>query len=246
MMQEWLSLMCIFFMAGMTQGVTGFGAGLLAMPLLAFYLDIRIAVPLCMLNGLLITGFLSLHLKNYVDWRKIMPLLVGCLPGVVLGIGLLKKTDETILALLLGLLLVGYAGYRLLATVRPHRVLPPGWAYLAGFATGLISGAFSAGGPPTIIYTTLTGWTKDEIKATLSGFFFAGGVVTAAGHAASGLTTMKVLHLFGATAPAVLAGVTLGAFSAKRFSTAGYIRLVLVCLLLLGLLLIGRAALVGA
>jgi len=243
-MPEWLGLTFIFFMAGLTQGMTGFGAGLLAMPLLAFYLDLRVAVPLCMLNGLLITGFLSLQLKNYVDWRKIMPLLVGCLPGVVLGIVLLKKTDDTLLTLLLGLLLVGYGGYRLLVRVRP-RGMHPGWAYLAGFATGLISGAFSAGGPPTIIYTTLTDWTKDEIKATLSGFFFVGGVVTAAGHAASGLTTMPVLHLYGATGPAVLAGVTLGAFCSKRFSTEGYIRLVLVCLLLLGLLMIGRAVVAG-
>jgi len=243
-MPEWLGLTFIFFMAGITQGMTGFGAGLLAMPLLAFYLDLRVAVPLCMLNGLLITGFLSLQLKNYVDWRKIMPLLVGSLPGVVLGIVLLKKTDDTLLTLLLGLLLVGYGGYRLLVRVRP-RGMHPGWAYLAGFATGLISGAFSAGGPPTIIYTTLTDWTKDEIKATLSGFFFVGGVVTAAGHAASGLTTMPVLHLYGATGPAVLAGVTLGAFCSKRFSTEGYIRLVLVCLLLLGLLMIGRAVVAG-
>jgi hypothetical protein len=238
-MAEWLGLTLIFFTAGITQGVTGFGAGLVAMPLLAFYLDIRVAVPLCMLNGLLITGFLSLQLINHVDRRKIMPLLVGCLPGVVLGISLLKKTDDALLSLLLGLLLVGYGGYRLLVTVHPRGV-HRGWAYVAGFATGVISGAFSAGGPPTIIYTTLTGWNKDEIKATLSGFFFISGVVTAVGHAASGLTTVTVLHFFAATAPAVLAGVAIGAFCSRRFSTEGYIKLILLCLVLLGLLMVGR------
>jgi len=238
-MAEWLGLTLIFFMAGITQGVTGFGAGLVAMPLLAFYLDIRVAVPLCMLNGLLITGFLSLQLKNHVDWRKIMPLLVGCLPGVVLGIGLLKKTDEALLSLLLGLLLVVYGGFRLLFTVHPRGV-HRGWAYVAGFATGAISGAFSAGGPPTIIYTTLTGWNKDEIKATLSGFFFISGVLTAIGHGASGLTTVTVLRFFAATAPAVLIGVAIGAFCSRRFSTEGYIKLILVCLVLLGLLMVGR------
>lgn len=238
-MAEWLALTLIFFMAGITQGVTGFGAGLVAMPLLSFYLDIRVAVPLCMLNGLIITGFLSLQLKDHVDWRKIMPLLVGCLPGVVLGISLLKKTDEALLSLLLGLLLIGYSGFRLLFTIRP-RGIHRGWAYAAGFATGAISGAFSAGGPPTIIYTTLTGWSKDEIKATLSGFFFISGVATAVGHAASGLTTSTVLRLLTSTALAVLAGVALGAFCARRFSTEGYIKLILICLLFLGLLMVGR------
>jgi uncharacterized membrane protein YfcA len=192
-----------------------------------------------MLNGLIITGFLSLQLRQHVDWRKIMPLLVGCLPGVVLGISLLKKTDEALLSLLLGLLLIGYGGYRLVFSLRPRDV-HRGWAYVAGFSTGAISGAFSAGGPPTIIYTTLPGWTKDEIKATLSGFFFICGVVTAIGHVASGLTTVTVLRFFTPTAPAVLAGVTLGAFFSCRFSTAGYIKLILACLVLLGLLMVGR------
>lgn len=238
-MAEWLALTLIFFIAGITQGVTGFGAGLVAMPLLAFYMDIRVAVPLCMLNGLIITGFLSLQLKNHIDWHKIMPLLIGCLPGVVLGISLLKKTDEALLTLMLGLLLLGYGGYRLLFTMHPRGV-HRGWAYVAGFSTGAISGAFSAGGPPTIIYTTLTGWTKDEIKATLSGFFFISGVVTALGHAVSGLTTLTVFRFLAITAPAVLAGVALGSFCSRRFSTEGYIKLILVFLLLLGLLMVGR------
>ena len=166
-----------------------------------------------------------------------MPLLIGCLPGIVLGVALLKRIDETLLKVLLGLLLIAYSGHRLLFTVRP-RPLRRIWAYLAGFATGAISGVFSAGGPPTIIYTTMTGWNKDEIKATLSVFFFISGVATAIGHAASGLTTVTVLRFLVFTGPAVFAGVVLGAYYSRRFSSEGYIRLVLVCLLLLGILMI--------
>ncbi|MCF6291138.1 MAG: sulfite exporter TauE/SafE family protein [Desulfobacterales bacterium] len=227
----------IFFMAGLIQGMTGFGAGLLAMPLLAFFLDIRVAVPLCMLNGLIITAYLSLQLRKYADWQKIMPLLIGCLPGVVAGVALLKKIDQTLLKVLLGLLLIAYSGHRLLFTVRP-RPVQRGWAYLAGFATGAISGAFSAGGPPTIIYTTLTGWNKDEIKATLSVFFFISGVATAIGHAVSGLTTVTVLGFMVVTGPAVFVGVALGSYYSRHFSSEGYIRLILVILLLLGILMI--------
>lgn len=237
-MPEWLGLMLIFFLAGLIQGVTGFGAGLLAMPLLAFFLDLKVAVPLCMLNGLVITGFLSLQLKNHVDPKKITPLLVGCLPGIIVGVSLLKKTNETMLTILLGLLLIAYAGHRLFFTMRPTRPVHRGWGYLAGFATGAISGAFSAGGPPTIIYTTLTGWSKDEIKATLSGFFFVGGVATAIGHAISGLTSVTVLRSFSITVIGVLAGVVLGSFCSRLFSSEGYIRLILIVLLFLGLLMI--------
>ncbi|MDH3349053.1 MAG: sulfite exporter TauE/SafE family protein [Desulfobulbaceae bacterium] len=233
-MQELLILTFIFFLAGFVQGVTGFGAGLLAMPLLAFYLDIKVAVPLCTLNGLVITAFLSVMLKNHIDFKKIMPLAIGCLPGVVVGVGLLKNVNENVLAALLGLLISGYAGYRLVGKIRP-RPLHQAWAYLAGFGTGAISGAFSAGGPPTIIYTTLTGWSKDEIKATLSGFFFITGVTTVIGHVLSGLTTFLVLRSFSVTIWGVAFGVYLGSYLSRRFSTEGYLNLILSCLFFLGL-----------
>lgn len=236
-MSELLILALIFFFAGFIQGVTGFGAGLLAMPLLAFYLDIKVAAPLCTLNGLIITAYLSWSLRNHMELKKILPLALGCLPGVIVGVGMLKNVNEHVLTGLLGLLISVYSGYRLAFQIRP-RSLHHTWGYLAGFGTGVISGAFSAGGPPTIIYTTLTGWSKDEIKATLSGFFLITGVITAIGHATSGLTTVTVCHFFLITALGVLGGVSSGSFFSRRFSTEGYLKLILACLLLLGLFMI--------
>lgn len=235
---ELLILASIFFLAGFIQGITGFGAGLLAMPLLAFYLDLQVAAPLCTLNGLIITAYLSLSLHHHMDRKKILPLTVGCLPGVIVGVGMLKSANEDLLTILLGLLVSSYAAYRLTFKIS-SRNLHHRWGYLAGFLTGVISGAFSAGGPPTIIYTTLTGWSKNDIKATLSGFFLITGLVTAAGHALSGLTTPTVLRFFLITALAVLTGVFSGSYISRRFTTEGYLKIILVCLLLLGLLMIG-------
>jgi len=112
---------------------------------------------------------------------------------------------------------------------------------VAGLASGAISGAFSAGGPPSIIYATLTGWRKHEIKATLSIYFFLGGILTAAAHLVSGLTTWEVARVFGWSAPAVLVGVWSGALLYGRFRTEGYLRLVLVALLGMGVMMIGSA-----
>ncbi len=228
----------IFFLGGLTQGLTGFGLALVALPLLSFFLDIKVAVPLCTLNGLVITLFLSLQLRKYIDFHKIMPLLVGCLPGVFFGVLFLKKADENLLKILLGILLIAYASYRLCTKQNPGNI-HRSWSYIAGFFTGAISGAFSAGGPPTIIYTTLTGWPKDDIKATLSGFFFAGGAVTALAHAAYGLTTPIVLKHFGAAVLFVLAGVVTGAHLYNKFDTTGYLKLILIGLIVLGVMMIG-------
>ena len=237
-MSSYISVGCIFFAASFTQGVSGFGSALVAMPLLLFFLDAKTAVPLCMLNGLLITGFLSWQLKHYMDWRKIVPLCLGSLPGIYVGAVFLKQADDGLIRMLLGVMLVGYSIYSLLARPR-SKTIHPGWSYIAGFGTGVIGTAFSAGGPPTVIYTTLTDWNKDDIKATLSGFFFITGVWIAGAHLATGLTTLPVLRYFAATALSVMFGVWTGSILYGKISKGIYVRVMLILLLFMGIVMIG-------
>jgi len=239
-MEPYLLTLLIFLLGSFVQGLTGFGFALVSIPFLVLFMDIRTAVPLCMLSGLVITAYLSLQLRDHLDWRKILPLLLGSLPGIVSGVLFLKKISEPVFKLSLGIMLIGYSLYRLFFSPRPRK-LHRAWGWAAGFATGAISGAFSAGGPPTIIYTTLTGWHKNEIKSTLSIFFFLAGIVTAAAHAVSELTTVEVLKLSAFSLPGVLAGVWSGSLLCRRFKTEGYIRLVLIGLVLTGLMLVKSA-----
>jgi len=237
LMTLYFFLFLIILAAGFTQGVTGFGFGLLAIPLLSLFIDIKTAVPLCSLLGILITAFLSLRLRNHIDRRKILPLLFGCIPGVAAGTLVLKKAPTTLLSLLMGVMLVAYSLYRLTVRQQPHNI-DEKWAYVAGFFTGAISSAFSAGGPPTIIYTTLRGWDKDGIKATLSGFFLAGGLIVITAHALTGLTTGLVLHYFLLSAPVVVAGVFIGSLLYDRIDTGSYLRLLQFLLLAMGVLML--------
>ncbi|PLX50426.1 MAG: sulfite exporter TauE/SafE family protein [Desulfobulbaceae bacterium] len=227
----------VFFSAGLVQGVSGFGAALLSMPLLVMVVDVREAVTLSLLNGLIINLFLSVQLKSHLDWRKILPLVVGCLPGIYAGVTLLKQMNPAIMKGCLGLLIVAYAVYCLTGRLR-HRPLGRAWAYVAGFAAGTLGSAFSTGGPPVIIYTTLTGWHKDQIKATLSSFFLFITVLSLGAHAASGLTTPHVLRLFAVTALPVLAGVFLGSQFYKRLATITYLTIIYYLLIGLGIMLI--------
>ncbi len=224
----------IFLLAGFTQGVSGFGSALVAMPLLTMFMDVQAAVPLCMLNGLLITLSLSLQLRSYIDWAKIRPLLVGCLPGIVFGLLVLQNIRNTVLQIFLGLLIICYALYSFFAKPRPAQKLASIWAYIAGFLTGGIGCSLGAGGPPTIIYVTLSGWTNDEIKAALSIFFFISGVFIALGHAVSGITTSFVLHQFMHSAPFTLIGVWAGVLLYNRINRCYYIKIMLFLLFLMG------------
>lgn len=232
----------IFFVAGFVQGLSGFGSALIAMPFLTLLVDVKVAIPLCVLNSLLITAFLSFQLRNYLEREKIWPLLIGCLPGVCIGVIFLKKADDATIKALLGGMIIVYALYGFLFRP-PHGKIANGWSYLAGFCTGVIGGAFSAGGPPVIIYTSLTDWSKDQIKATLSGFFLLTSIAIALAHVAAGLTSFETLRYFSVSFLFVLAGVFLGASRYDRVDREKYIRIILGVLLILGILMLLSAVL---
>lgn len=227
----------IFLLAGFIQGMTGFGSALVAIPLLSLFLDIKSAVPLCMLNSLVITTFLSLKMRKHLDRNKLIPLCLAAVPGIIIGSTLLKLVSSTVIRISMGILIIVYSLYSLFSTPRPRK-LHKAWSYVAGFSSGAIGAAFSAGGPPTIIYTTLNGWSKDEIKATLSGFFLFNSYLTASVHAVSGLTTLEVFSFFLVSAPFVLLGTVLGSICYGRIPHNLYLQLIFTFLVLMGIMMI--------
>ncbi|UCH81591.1 MAG: sulfite exporter TauE/SafE family protein [Nitrospiraceae bacterium] len=223
----------IFLVSGIIQGISGFGSALIAMPLLTLFIDVKTAVPLCILHSVLMTSYISFTLKDHMEKKKILPLLLGSLPGIYFGVTFLKHVESDLIKLLLGILIIVYSVYSLSFNPQPKR-LHNIWAYIAGFGTGFIGSAFSAGGPPAIIYTSLTGWSKDHIKATLTGFFLTSAVITAVVHAATGLTTALVGKYFLVSSLFVLIGVTTGIKLYRRISRDRYLRVIHMLLILLG------------
>ena len=95
-----------------------------------------------------------------------------------------------------------------------------------------------AGGPPAIIYTTLHDWKKDEIKATLTGFFALSGYLTAAVHAFSGVITWSTMTYFVLTLPSVLLGTFAGSRISGRINRRTYLRTVYLLLAGLGVMML--------
>ena len=235
-----IGLICaIFLLAGGVQGVTGFGGALVAIPLLSLVMDVKQAVPLSILNGLVTTTTMAYTLRRQLDWRKILPMLIGSLPGTLLGTLLLKQADTAQISRLLGLVLVAVSLFNLSFAPRP--VNPSRfWALVSGFFSGVITATVGAGGPPVIIYATLHDWSKDEIRATLTGFFVINGYVTAAFHTASGIITPHTLQLFALTCGCVLLGTMTGSRISTRIPRRTYLRIVYLLLISLGVMLLVR------
>jgi len=239
-MQIYVWICLILFLAGFTHGVSGFGSVMLSIPLLAMVLDIKTVIPLANLVAVTLTVTVFVQLRHQFVWKKLGPLIYGAIPGIALGVFFLKRLDKGTIHWLLGVLLIVFAGYSLL--FRPSRKeFPKKWAYGFGFLSGCLGGAFSASGPPVIVYTSLQKWSKDQIKVTLQGFFFLSGVLIGVSQALSGITTFKVLHFYVSGLPALLLGAGLGSFFYGFINEESYRRLIIFLLACLGVLMIYRA-----
>jgi len=238
-MPDSILLSLIVAAAGFLQGLTGFGFVLIALPLLHFLIPLKTIIPLVCLLALCVSFVLAIQLRRHVNYKDIALLLTGTIPGVPLGVYLLKQVPAQYLSLALGALMIAFTLHQALA--RPVcRPLGKGCAPAAGFLSGLLSGSIGAGGPPVIIYSTLCPWDKHRSKGTLATYFLISGMVVSGTHAASGLTTAEVVHLFLISLPALAVGILGGTFAYGRISDKGARRLALYLVLALGCLMIVR------
>src|SRR5215510_6826798 len=140
--------------ASFVKGATGLGFPLIATPMVALLLDIRIAVTILILPNLMMDvtqvfrdGFPHATVRRF---RSMIGLTVI---GVFLGTMLLVRTPLWFLNLCLGLMVVLFVASALLRfefTVSPAREkhLSP----IFGFVSGFLNGLTNAAGPTLAIY----------------------------------------------------------------------------------------------
>ena len=232
-MFETIALASIVVVAGFLQGLTGFGFALVALPLLGLFIDIKTSIPLIIMLALCISVALSVQLRSSINFKSIYTLMAATIPGIPLGVYALKNIPAEYLAITLGIIMVSFTSYQLLAKPAPRHlgIFPTA---LAGFLSGIIGGSIGAGGPPVIIYSTIQPWSKNQAKATLTFYFAISGALISMTHAYSGLITQEVMHLFLISLPSLAIGIFLGTFAYTRISDHGYKKLAFVLVFILG------------
>lgn len=229
----YMALLC--FSGGVLSALAGFGALVLIVPGFILLLGLGAAVPLGVLCGISTQAFNSLTYHPHVKRRPLAVMLLGSLPGVLLGGMLLVRLPETILRALLGLLLVFYVLWNLLGRLSPPERAPGKWVTaLAGFVAGAFGGAFGICGPPVVVYATRTGWEPRAIRAFVSIYCFLLFIIIGTMQAFQGLLATEIWRLALLAVPACLAGCWCGRRLASRLRAEQYMRLVYLMLLVMG------------
>jgi uncharacterized protein len=229
----------VMFLASIARSTFGFGDALLSMPPLAMLLGTRAAVPLVAIAIVIPGVVIPWRDRQHVIWKEAGALTLGSVPGLVLGVMLLRRADDTTLRWMVGCATITYAVWALLLR-RTEIRLGPRWVWLFGFLSGLFGGAATTGGPPAVIYASLRGWAPAVARATLQAFYLFLCFAVVVGHIASGLWTEHppLLVLYGA--PAIVVGVLIGERLHRRLDPARFWIALHVLLLFLGLALLLR------
>jgi len=236
-MLETIALTTIVVVAGFLQGLTGFGFVLIALPLLGLFIGIKTIIPLVILLALCISMTLSVQLRSSINLKSIYGLMAATIPGIPLGVYTLKHIPAEMLAIIVGIIMVAFTSYQLLAKPTAKQLGIPS-TILAGFVSGVLAGSIGAGGPPVIVYSSLQPWTKDQAKATLAFYFAICGAMVSITHAYTGLITQEVLKLFLISIPALIVGILLGSIAYKKLSDHGYKKLAFIIVFILGCMMI--------
>lgn len=227
----------VVFGAYVVRGMSGFGAGLVATPLLAFLLPMSTVVPTTALLVFVLFVFLTLRDRHQVLWDEFRRLLMPTLAGVAGGLYLFALLDNRLLLKLLGGFLLAYAAYMLVAqwVGMQQLKLSEKWALPLGFLGAFIDALFGGGGGTlVVIYMHGRGVSKTEFRATLAVLWFVEMMARIGGYTLAGYYTQDTLALVAVMLPFMLLGTWVGEKINASVSQETFTKILAAMLLLSG------------
>ena len=234
--------MLVMIGAFAVRSAAGFGAVLIAMPMLAFVLPVSTAVSVTTA----LTAITSVHHVSRdwrrVAWRHFAIMAFYSAIGIGLGFYVIKMLDEHSLRRGLGVFLILYSIYSL-ATAKVSRAISGRWrgplAASTGIAGGLLGTLFGAGvGPIYVVYFNALRLEREIFRVTMSTVVLLGGAARIAGYASFGLYERSSIILIAIGLPLVVVGSWLGDRVIRRLDPQRFSWLVAGLILLSGIALL--------
>lgn len=199
----------ILIVAYTFRGVTGFGSGLIATPLLALTFPLTFVIPFISILDITASFTHVLHTRQHISWKTIAKAIPFAFIGVPVGLFVLKSIDTLILAKALGVFIILFAVYSLISPKLKKSNLFI-WPVFGGFFGSLIGTMFGTGGPFYVFYFHLQNLDKTMFRATCAAVFLIDGLIRAVGFTLSGFYTSTVLLNIALALPVMFIAMYIG------------------------------------
>jgi hypothetical protein len=235
-------VLLVVFVATLFRSAFGFGEALIAVPLLALFLPLKVAAPVAVLVSITIAAVVVVQ-----DWRKIHVrsagwLVAATLFGIPVGVLLLTSSHQQAVKIALAISILGFSAYSLLGR-RPPELKNDSmfWLLGCGFVAGVFGGAYGMNGPPLVIYGAMRRWSAQHFRATLQAYFLPASVIGMGGYWMAGLWVPAVTHYYLLCLPVLLPAVWLGRVVNHRLHGDAFLKYVYVGLAGIGVVLLAQS-----
>jgi len=174
MSSDTILVLIIILSAYFVRGITGFGSGMIAVPLLALSHPLQFAVPLVLALDFTASSILGGATREQTDWSEIKILLPFGLIGACVGTAALLKLPNDPALLALGVFVV-FFGLRDIYGLQPVGRISQAWAVPTGVIGGTVGALFGTSAPPYIVYLTHRLSDRKAVRATFSWLFIIDG-----------------------------------------------------------------------
>jgi uncharacterized membrane protein YfcA len=217
MPEEALWLALITFGAAIVNGALGYGFSSITVPLALLFLSNRVLNPALILIEVPLNAYVLWVNREAVPrvWRRAFPIVVGLVPGVLVGTQLLSQVSPEWLKLytfivLLPMILVQAAGFR-----RPIQAERSA-GLVFGTGLGVLYSVTTISGPPLAIVLNNQGLAKRDFRAALGVIRLAESSMTMVAYFYWGLFNSESFGLVPWILPSVLLGVPIGSFVIRQ------------------------------
>ncbi len=206
-------LFAIALPAAAVNGALGYGFSSMTVPVALLFFPNKMLSPALVLVELGINVWVVASNRGSLPAarRLALPIVLGLVPGIILGSYLLTSANPGELRfwtyiVLLPLILMQAAGYR-----RPIRAERAAGVPL-GLGVGLLYATTTISGPPLALMFNNQGMDKEQFRATLGSVRVTETILTAIMYGILGLYSSRSTQLIVPLLPAVLLGLPLGSF----------------------------------
>jgi uncharacterized membrane protein YfcA len=212
-----LALLGITLVAAVVNGALGYGFSSITVPLALLFLTNRVLNPALVPIEVALNAYVLWVNRESLPnvWRRVFPIVIGLLPGVVIGTALVSRVNPgwlkfgTFIALL-PLILLQAAGYR--RPLKSERSIGLGF----GVGVGVLYSVTTISGPPLAVMLSNQGLTKRDFRAALGFIRLAESSFTAVAYGYAGLYSVESLNLVPFIVPSIAIGVPIGAALIQR------------------------------
>jgi uncharacterized membrane protein YfcA len=222
------------------KGSLGMGFSTICLAMLANVIELKTAISIVVLPSMLSNAMVMIEAGNLrISLRLFLSMILAAIPGMAIGLQLLRQSDNTLSISILALVLIvygcwGWANHQF----RIDDTFVPKLNPLVGFTTGIVNGATGSQIFPVMPYLLSLNISKDVLVQTINLSFTVNSLIMLGFLYNMNTLDTDSIFTYALGVIPVAIGVWLGGKVRKRIPEVRFKKIVMALIVSLGLLLL--------